>query len=506
MPCTGLPTAITNDPARLEAARSLFLRVLDVYRRKLPPDDPKLTAPRLGLAWTLGIQKRYAESLAEYEELLRIHRRNRGPEDVGVARILPGKAEVLAWSGRHDEAAETYEEALRISSRDQDPGNYWVYYIMDNLLDLRRAQAARAHAEGRPGDAARLIQAKALPICDQRVTRAEAWLARDPRDRDARLNLVVFLAERGAFLAELGRRAEARRDVDRGLAVGEEILFPPETATSPARAERSASAAQALGLRESMDQGAVPLFRIAGVYALLAESGRDDGPRSNRDADRAIELLRTAVSRGFRRTDLITENSGFTSLKRRADFRAILESLPWRVEGAIEGEALEVLKTSGPFEVAPQALPEKRHVGRWGGDAILIGSPRQPGDWVELALPVPAVGTYRVVAYLIAAPGYGVVRFSLDGRPQGLPFDGFRLGPDPRSYAILDATPSPVAVELGTAHLRKVTAMLRLEVVGKAEESRGYSWGLDCLVLRPISATTAPEGARDSRRGGKTKE
>ena len=320
------------------------------------------------------------------------------------------------------------------------------------------------------------------------------------------MNLVVFLAERGAFLAELGRRAEALRDVDRGLAVGGEILLPPETATSPAGAERSASAAQALGLREPMDQGAVPLFRIAGIHALLAASGRDDGPQSTRDADRAIELLRKAVSRGFRRRDLIAENSGFTFLKPRADFRAILDRLPWRVEGAMEGEALKVLKSSGPFQVAPQALPEKRHVGRWSGDAILIGNPRQPGDWVELALPVPADGTYRVVAYLIAAPGYGVVRLALDGRPQGVPFDGFRLGPDPRSYAILDATPSPVAVELGTTHLRKGTATLRLEVVGKAEESPGYSWGLDCLVLRPFSATTPPEGGRDMRRNGEPRE
>jgi len=202
-----------------------------------------------------------------------------------------------------------------------------------------------------------LIQAKALPICDRRVTRAEAWLAHDARDREARVNLVVFLASRGAFLAGLGRRAEALTDVDRGLAVGGEILFPPEPTTSPARAERSASAALAVDPRVSMDKGAVPLFMVAGVYALLAASSRDDGPQSTRYADRAIEILRRAVARGFRRKDQIAENPGFTFLKPRADFRAILDSLPRRVEGAIEGEVLGVLKTSGPFEVDPQASP-----------------------------------------------------------------------------------------------------------------------------------------------------
>jgi len=488
-----------KDRARLEEARSMFVRVTDVYRRKLPPDDPKITVAMGNLAWTLGYQKRYAESLAVYEELLRIHRRYRGPENIAVAGTLNGMAEVLAWSGRREEAAETYEEALRIVSREQDPRYFLVYSIMDNLLDLRRAQAAREHAEGRPRDAARLIQAKALPICDRRVTRAEAWLARDAGDPEARVNLVVFLAERGAFLAELGRLAESLKDVDRGLAVGGEILFSPEPATSPARAERSASAALAVDPRVSMDKGAVPLFMIAGVYALLAASSRDDGPRSTRDADRAIELLRRAVARGFRRKDLIAENTGFTFLTPRADLRAILDSLPRRVEGAIEGESLNVLKTSGLFDVAPQALPEKRKVGRWSGDAILIGSPRQPGDWVELALPVPAEGTYRVVAYLVTAPGHGVVRISLDGRPLGPLFDGFGPGPDPRSYAIFDATSPSIATEMGTVQLRKGTATLRLETAGKNEKSSGFSWGLDCLVLRPSSGTSAPEEGRGAR-------
>jgi len=126
-------------------------------------------------------------------------------------------------------------------------------------------------------------------------------------------------------------------------------------------------------------------------------------------------------------------------------------------------------------------------VGQWGGDAILIGSPRQPGDWVELALPVPAEGTYRVVAYLVTAPGHGVVRISLDGRPLGPLIDGFGPGPDPPSYAIFDATPPSIATELGTVHLRKGTAKLRLEAVGKNEKSSGFSWGLDCVALRPSS-------------------
>ena len=198
----------------------MFARVLDVFRRKLPQDDPKITHAMSGLAWTLGYQKRYAESLAAYEELLPAIRRYQGPETIAEAGNLFKMAEVLAWSGRLEEAAVTYDAALRIASREQDPQFFLVYAIMDNLLDLRRVQSACDHTQGRPADAALLIQAKALPICDRRINRAEAWLGRNPRDPEARVNLIQFLAERGVFLAEVGRRAEALDDVDRAARAG----------------------------------------------------------------------------------------------------------------------------------------------------------------------------------------------------------------------------------------------------------------------------------------------
>lgn len=91
---------------------------------------------------------------------------------------------------------------------------------------------------------------------------------------------------------------------------------------------------------------------------------------------------------------------------------------------------------------------------------------------------------YRVAAYLVAAPGQGIVQISLDGKPRGLPFDGFRPGAEPRSSAILETTPPSLNVNLGTIDLRKGTATLRIEVVGKNEAASGFSWGLDCVVLR----------------------
>ena len=105
----------------------------------------------------------------------------------------------------------------------------------------------------------RLIQSRALPICDRRLTRAEAWLAHDPRDREAQSYLIAFLAERAAILAELGRRAEALKDVDRSFAVGDEVYFPGRhDDESGPRGDDPADGAMAAGLGSSPDQSAFP--------------------------------------------------------------------------------------------------------------------------------------------------------------------------------------------------------------------------------------------------------
>jgi tetratricopeptide (TPR) repeat protein len=485
-------SCIGNDPARLDEAESMFERAIAVYRRTLPEGDYRLTGASEGLAHTLLMRGQYAESLKLYDGILRIHRLHHGPDGIEVGMALGGKAEVLRRSGRREEAGAIYEESLRILGRVQDPGFYHAYRTMDALIDLRREQAVLLQIAGRRDEAKRLIHTKALPICDQRVARAEAWLARDSGDPDARANLVGFLAERAAFLAEWGIPDQALQDTDRAFALGRDLLYPASATNEDERRSVDAPVlAQGLERSDSAvaqmlaDQGTVTLCRLARVYALLAQSCRDDVPRSDRYADRAVELFREAVDRGYRRKSLVLQAPGFTFLKKsRADFRAILGSLPWRVEAAVEAEVLKVAGKSAPFDVAPQALPEKRYVGRWSGDAILIGSPRQLGDWVELALPVSEDGTYRVVAYLIKAPGHGRVRITINGGLPGTLFDGFQIGPDPRSTSLLDRTPASVATDVGVVKLGQGTATIRIEVESKNESSSGYSWGLDCIVLR----------------------
>lgn len=150
---------------------------------------------------------------------------------------------------------------------------------------------------------------------------------------------------------------------------------------------------------------------------------------------------------------------------------------PFRIPGIIEGESLRILGKSGNFEAGPQDMSGFAD-GRWSGDAQLWVRPAKVREWVDLAVPVPEDGRYRVVVYLTRARDYGKVRFSLDGKPIGGPVDGFEPN------AVVSTGP----IGLGEVDLKKGAGTLRVEVVGTNERSSGlrYMWGLDGIELRPV--------------------
>jgi len=64
------------------------------------------------------------------------------------------------------------------------------------------------------------------------------------------------------------------------------------------------------------------------------------------------------------------------------------------------------------------------------------------------------------------------VRFSLNGQPAGADLDSF------------DLTPKVAGpLDLGAATPRDGKLLLRAEVVGRNEGSKGFFFGLDCVVL-----------------------
>ncbi|HZU37100.1 MAG TPA: DUF2961 domain-containing protein, partial [Gemmataceae bacterium] len=148
---------------------------------------------------------------------------------------------------------------------------------------------------------------------------------------------------------------------------------------------------------------------------------------------------------------------------------------PHQIAGAIEGEHMKFLAMSKPeFEADPQLMLEFGN--QWSNNQQLWARPTNTNQWVELRLPVPADGKYRVIAYLTKARDYGIIRFTINGRPIGKPFDGY----SPK------VTPSG-PVELGVMDLKKGGATLRITTTGTNPKSDGnrYMWGLDCIVLKP---------------------
>ncbi len=149
---------------------------------------------------------------------------------------------------------------------------------------------------------------------------------------------------------------------------------------------------------------------------------------------------------------------------------------PFKIKGALEGESLKVRGKSSDFPLETQDMRPFSE-GKWSGEAHLWGRPSKAGEFADLELPVPADGKYQVIVYLTKARDYGVVQFSLDGKPLGKPIDCFE------PVKVLATGP----IDLGTVELKKGDAVLRLEVTGTNEKSVGvrYMFGLDCVVLKP---------------------
>jgi D-arabinan exo alpha-(1,3)/(1,5)-arabinofuranosidase (non-reducing end) len=137
--------------------------------------------------------------------------------------------------------------------------------------------------------------------------------------------------------------------------------------------------------------------------------------------------------------------------------------------GALEAESLKIRAREG----GETTRQDMRGFGDgWSGDAQLFFTPRSPGAFVELEVPVAENGNYQIAVRLTRAVDYGRVQASLDGQPLGKPFDGFDRSVVPSGL-----------VPLGLEYLRKGAHALRFTVVGKSDDSRGFFAGIDSVLL-----------------------
>lgn len=110
----------------------------------------------------------------------------------------------------------------------------------------------------------------------------------------------------------------------------------------------------------------------------------------------------------------------------------------------------------------------------WSNDAQLFWTGGTVGAVLDLAVDVPAAGTYAVELYLTRAPDYADLDVEIDGQPSAVTVPGYASGvlaPEPVQAGRFTLQPG--------AH--KVSFMIR----GKSPRSTGYFVGIDRIVFRP---------------------
>jgi len=144
-----------------------------------------------------------------------------------------------------------------------------------------------------------------------------------------------------------------------------------------------------------------------------------------------------------------------------------------RVPGAIEGEKMKILaKTTGPAR--EQDMFDSGD--KWSGGAHLRWMEAQPGDKLDLALPVDKAGQFKLLAQLTKAPRYGIFQLSLDGRKLGGPIDLHNS----------DVIPTG-ELDLGTHELTAGEHKLSVEIIGaNPKAGKKFMFGLDYVKLEPV--------------------
>ncbi|MBN2505840.1 MAG: DUF2961 domain-containing protein [Verrucomicrobia bacterium] len=140
-----------------------------------------------------------------------------------------------------------------------------------------------------------------------------------------------------------------------------------------------------------------------------------------------------------------------------------------RVQGALEGEKLRIVKVTGTAD--PQdwnGVSAGRHL--WWHEGM------KPGDTLTVAFPAPKAGRYQVLGRFLTARDYGIHQLAINGQPTGAPIDFYH--PDVRPTKETD---------LGAWELNAGDNELRVTVTGANPKAiRSYMFGLDYVRLKPV--------------------
>ena len=97
---------------------------------------------------------------------------------------------------------------------------------------------------------------------------------------------------------------------------------------------------------------------------------------------------------------------------------------------------------------------------------------------MELRVPAKGAASSRLVLHATRSHDYGILRFSVNGKPAGADVDLYAAKPIPSG-----------PIELGVFEPMDGAFRLQAAVVGKNPQSTGTFFGLDCVCLEASSGT-----------------
>ena len=193
------------------------------------------------------------------------------------------------------------------------------------------------HLAGRRFHAAAWKAQFALLPLDRAIRSLELVLAKEPQQADARRCLCYAHAYRAQAMEKLTQPADAVRDWDRAIELGNG--FQKTTSFQLARAGRGprdgqarCCAAQAEAMAASSTERAEDLFDAACYCTRASDITTKDRKRANQYADRAMALLQRAVEKGYRGVDHVKTDPALDVLRTREDFRKLLLDLANKVK------------------------------------------------------------------------------------------------------------------------------------------------------------------------------
>jgi len=139
----------------------------------------------------------------------------------------------------------------------------------------------------------------------------------------------------------------------------------------------------------------------------------------------------------------------------------------FRVDGAIEGELLEIVEKTGGEKELQNGFP-----GQWSNEKQVWWRDGTVGDRIVFEFPAEREGRFNVFAGLTKANDYAIVRLSINGRAVTQTFDRYF------------ETVSDDELPLGEFDLREGPNRFEVEIVGANEEAiKRYMFGLDYLRI-----------------------